>query len=41
MGTQIEHRSHKCLHNRVEDAHQSARRKEKCLIKFKSSAVAH
>lgn len=31
-----EHRSHKGLNNRVENAHQPTRRKEKCLIKFKS-----
>jgi putative transposase len=31
-----EHRSHKVLNNRVENAHQPTRRKEKCLIKFKS-----
>lgn len=30
------HRSHKGLNNRVENAHQPTRRKEKCLIKFKS-----
>ncbi len=32
----IDHRSHKGLNNRVENAHQPTRRKEKCLIKFKS-----
>lgn len=31
-----DHRSHKGLNNRVENAHQPTRRKEKCLIKFKS-----
>jgi putative transposase len=31
-----EHRAHKGLNNRVENAHQPTRRKEKCLIKFKS-----
>lgn len=31
-----EHRSHKGLNNRVENAHQPTRRKEKCIIKFKS-----
>lgn len=31
-----EHRSHKGLNNRVENAHQPTRRKETCLIKFKS-----
>ncbi len=31
-----EHRQHKGLNNRVENAHQPTRRKEKCLIKFKS-----
>jgi putative transposase len=30
------HRSHKGLNNRAENAHQPTRRKEKCLIKFKS-----
>ena len=33
-GTQ--HRSHKGLNNRAENAHLPTRRKEKCLIKFKS-----
>jgi putative transposase len=36
MCKQTEHRSHKGLNNRVENAHQPTRRKEKCLIKFKS-----
>ena len=31
-----EHRAHKGLNNRVENAHQPTRRKEKSLIKFKS-----
>lgn len=31
-----DHRSHKGLNNRAENAHQPTRRKEKCLIKFKS-----
>jgi len=31
-----DHRAHKGLNNRVENAHQPTRRKEKCLIKFKS-----
>ena len=31
-----EHRSHKGLNNRVENAYQPTRRKEKCIIKFKS-----
>ena len=31
-----DHRTHKGLNNRVENAHQPTRRKEKCLIKFKS-----
>ena len=31
-----DHRSHKGLNNRVENAHQPTRRKEKILIKFKS-----
>jgi putative transposase len=36
MCRQTEHRSHKGLNNRVENAHQPTRRKEKCLIKFKT-----
>jgi len=32
-----DHRRHKGLNNRVENAHQPTRRKEKCLIKFKSA----
>ena len=36
MCPNAEHRSHKSLNNRVENAHQPSRRKEKCLIKFKS-----
>lgn len=36
----VEHRSHKGLNNRVENAHQPTRRKEKCLIRFKSTAGA-
>ncbi len=36
MMKHTEHRCHKRLNNRVENAHQPARRKEKCLIKFKS-----
>ena len=36
MCTKTEHKSHKRLNNRVENAHQPTRRKEKCLIKFKS-----
>ena len=32
------HRSHKGLNKRVENAHQPTRRKEKCLIRFKSPA---
>ena len=31
-----EHRKHRRLNNRAENAHQPTRRKEKCLIKFKS-----
>ncbi|WP_165485220.1 DDE-type integrase/transposase/recombinase [Legionella rowbothamii] len=38
QGTQ--HRSHKGLNNRVENAHQPMRRKEKCLIRSKSPAGA-
>ena len=40
MGKGWEHRSHKGLNNRVENAHQSTRRKEKCLIRFKTPAGA-
>lgn len=36
MCKDTEHRSHKGLNNRVENAHQPTRRKEKCLIRFKS-----
>lgn len=36
MCPKAEHRTHKRLNNRVENAHQSSRRQEKCLIKFKS-----
>ncbi|MFK7974321.1 MAG: DDE-type integrase/transposase/recombinase, partial [Rickettsiaceae bacterium] len=34
----IEHRSHKGLNNRAENAHQPARRKGKSLIKCKSAS---
>ena len=34
--TKADHRKHKDLTNRVENAHQPTRRKEKSLIKFKS-----
>jgi len=37
MCPNTEHRSHKGLNNRVENAHQPTRRKEKSLIKFKSA----
>jgi putative transposase len=37
MCPKIQHRCHKRLNNRVENAHQPTRRKEKCLIKFKSA----
>ena len=37
MMPNADHRAHKGLNNRVENAHQPTRRKEKCLIKFKSS----
>ena len=40
MGKGVDHRSHKGLNNRVENAHQPTRRKEKCLIRFKSPAGA-
>ncbi len=36
MCPKTEHRLHKGLNNLVENAHQPTRRKEKCLIKFKS-----
>jgi len=36
MCPKAQHRSHKGLDNRVENAHQPTRRKEKSLIKFKS-----
>jgi putative transposase len=36
MCKNADHRRHKGLNNRVENAHQPTRRKEKCLIKFKS-----
>lgn len=36
MFPKADHRSHKGLNNRVENAHQPTRRKEKSLIKFKS-----
>lgn len=36
MCPKVEHRCHKSLNNHVENAHQPSRRKEKCLIKFKS-----
>ena len=34
--TKAEHRRHKGLNNRVENAHQPTRRKKKSLIQFKS-----
>lgn len=40
MCPKTEHRTHKRLNNRVENAHQPTRRKEKCLIKFKSPSGA-
>src|SRR3989338_3675072 len=36
MCPHTDHRTHKQLNNRVENAHQPTRRKEKGLIKFKS-----
>ena len=36
MCPKTEHRSHKRLNNLIENSHQSTRRKEKCVIKFKS-----
>ena len=38
MCSDAEHRSHKRLNNRVENAHQPTRRKEKCLVTPKSQA---
>ncbi|WP_209025835.1 IS6 family transposase [Legionella israelensis] len=40
MSKETEHRQHKGLNNRVENAHQPTRRKEKCLIRFKSPTSA-
>ncbi len=37
MCPKTDHRSHKGLNNRAENAHQPTRRKEKSLIKFKSA----
>ena len=39
MCPKAEHRCHKCLNNRVKNAHQPSLRKEKCLIKLKSPPV--
>ena len=36
MCSKTDHRSHKGLNNRVENAHQPTRKKEKITIKFKS-----
>ncbi|TNF65543.1 MAG: IS6 family transposase [Gammaproteobacteria bacterium] len=36
MMANSDHRRHKGLNNRAENSHQPTRRKEKCLIKFKS-----
>jgi len=36
MSPKAEHRSHKGINNRAENAHQQNRRKERSLIKFKS-----
>lgn len=41
MCLKTEHRTHKRLNNRLENAHQPTRRKEKCLIKFKSPPGVH
>ena len=41
MCSKSEHRSHKGLNNRAENAHQPTRRKEKSLIKFKSPGGVH
>lgn len=40
MSKASEHRSHKRLNNRVENAHQPTRRKEKCLVRFKPPGSA-
>ena len=40
MCSKTDHRTHKRLNNRAENAHQPTRRKEKCLIRFKSPAGA-
>ncbi len=40
MCAKAEHRCHKRLNNPVENAHQPTRRKEKCLVKFKSAQGA-
>jgi len=40
MCSKTEHRTHKRLNNRAENAHQPTRRKEKSLIKFKSPGGA-
>lgn len=40
MCPKAEHRTHKRLNNRVENAHQPTRRKEKILIKFKHTSGA-
>ncbi len=37
MCRKADHRTHKRLNNRIENAHQPTRRKEKCFIKFKSA----
>ncbi|WP_375358965.1 IS6 family transposase [Candidatus Tisiphia endosymbiont of Neophilaenus lineatus] len=41
MCPKTEHRTHKRLNNRVENAHQPTRRNEKILIKFKHPNSAH
>ena len=40
MCPKVDHRTHKRLNNRAENAHQPTRRKEKILIKFKSTQGA-
>lgn len=40
MHLKIEYRSHKHLNNRIENAYQPTRRKEKFLIKFKFRQAA-
>ena len=36
----VEHRKHKCLHNRVENSHQPTRQRERTMRRFKSPGHA-